>query len=179
MRRVEEEGVERTTIGQICQTVDVSPRTFFNYFPSKAAAALNLPESGVADEVIERFLAAEGELVPALCDLVGASMDGRMDRARIKELLLRRPELLPAFSQWMGSVREQFIELAGRRTDDRDAAVSAVSLVLAALNVLVHTQETPEQPAPERLLGAVDGLVAVRTAPMTASPTASVAAASR
>ncbi|WP_345188361.1 TetR/AcrR family transcriptional regulator [Microbacterium panaciterrae] len=172
MRLVEEQGLDRATIEQICEAVDVSPRTFFNYFPSKAAAALNLPEHGVAADVIERFLAAQGEIVPALCELVGSSMDDGMDRHRIKELLMKRPELLPAFSQWMGSVREQFIELAERRTADHDQAVSAVSLVLAAMNVLVHARTTPDRPGAERLLVAVDGLVAVRGVRMTsAAPT--------
>ncbi len=167
LRLVEEQGLDRTTIEQICQAVDVSPRTFFNYFPSKAAAALNLPEHGVAADVVERFLAAQGEIVPALCELVGSSMDDGMDRHRIKELLMKRPELLPAFSQWMGSVREQFIELAERRTTDHDQAVSAVSLVLAAMNVLVHARSTPDRPGAARLLAAVDGLVAVRATSMT------------
>jgi len=167
LRLVEEQGLDGTTIEQVCQAVDVSPRTFFNYFPSKAAAALNLPEHALADDVVERFLSARGEIVPALCELVGSSMDDGMDRLRIKELLMKRPELLPAFSQWMGSVREQFIELAERRTTDHDQAVSAVSLVLAAMNVLVHTRATPDRPGAVRLLAAVDGLVAVRATRMS------------
>ncbi|MBS1672524.1 MAG: TetR/AcrR family transcriptional regulator [Actinobacteria bacterium] len=163
---VEEQGLDGTTIEQICQTVDVSPRTFFNYFPSKAAAALNLPESGADADVEARFTAARGELVPALCDVVGSSIDAGMDRQRIKRLLIRRPELLPAFSQWMGSVREKLIRLAEKRAADRDEAVRAVSLVLAAMNVLVHTGHTPDRPGSERLLQALDGLVEVRRARM-------------
>ena len=167
LRLVDANGLDGTTIEQICEAVDVSPRTFFNYFPSKAAAALNLPESGAAAEVVTRFLHARGELVPALCEVVGSSMDEGMDRQRIKQLLIRRPELLPAFSQWMGSVREQLIELAERRAADRDEAVRAVSLVLAAMNVLVHTRMTPDRPGSERLLQALDGLVDVRAARMS------------
>ncbi|MGN7860384.1 TetR/AcrR family transcriptional regulator [Microbacterium sp. 22303] len=167
LRLVEEQGLDGTTIEQICEAVDVSPRTFFNYFPSKAAAALKLPESGAADDVVTRFLHARGELVPALCEVVGSSMDEGMDRHRIKQLLMRRPELLPAFSQWMGSVREQLIELAERRAADHDEAVRAVSLVLAAMNVLVHTRATPDRPGAARLLQALDGLVDVRAARMS------------
>ncbi|MDQ4214732.1 TetR/AcrR family transcriptional regulator [Microbacterium capsulatum] len=166
LRLVEEQGLDGTTIEQICQAVDVSPRTFFNYFPSKAAAALNLPESGVAADVVERFLAMPGEIVPALCEVVGASMDDGMDRVRLKQLIKLRPELMPALSQWMGAAREQFIELAERRAADRDEAVRAVSLVLAALNVLVYTGSAPDRPGAERLLAAVDGLIGVRGARM-------------
>ena len=39
-RLVQEQGLEGTTIDQICLEADVSSRTFFNYYPSKAAAAL-------------------------------------------------------------------------------------------------------------------------------------------
>ncbi|MBS1699665.1 MAG: TetR/AcrR family transcriptional regulator, partial [Actinobacteria bacterium] len=159
--------LDGTTIEQICQAVDVSPRTFFNYFPSKAAAALKLPASGVADEVVRDFLQARGELVPALCTVVGSTMDEGLDRRRIKLLLVRRPELLPAFSQWMGSVREELIDLAERRASDREQAVLAVSLVLAAMNVLVHTRTTPDRPGAARLLQALDGLVDVRAAAMS------------
>lgn len=167
LRLVEEHGLDGMTIEQVCQAVDVSPRTFFNYFPSKAAAALNLPDSALAEDVVGQFLAAHGEIVPALCELVGSSLDTGMDRLRIKGLLHTRPELVPAFSQWMGSVREQYIQLAARRAADRDQAVCAVSLVLAAMNVLVHGTATADRPGAERLLRAVEELVAVRSARMT------------
>jgi len=165
LRLVDEHGLDGVTVEQICEAVDISPRTFFNYFPSKAAAALNLPESVVSEEGSAAFHAAEGPLVPALCELIGSSMDYGSERRRMKALLLRRPELLPAFAQWMGAVRGQYVALAEERTDPVDAE-AAVALTMAAVSVLVHDQTDGDHTGPERLLDAVDRLVASRQTPM-------------
>ncbi|VXB85430.1 Bacterial regulatory protein, tetR family [Microbacterium sp. 8M] len=163
LRLVDENGLDGTTVEQICEAVDVSPRTFFNYFPSKAAAALDLPDSAISPAGAEAFRAAEGELVPALCELIGASMDDAQHRKRMKALVLRRPELMPAFAQWMGSVREQYYALVRERADDAEA-LAAVALTMAALSMIVHDGTAGgERPGAARLLEAVEQLVAART----------------
>ncbi|OZB82406.1 TetR family transcriptional regulator [Microbacterium sp. 13-71-7] len=164
LRLVDEKGLDGTTVEQICEAVDVSPRTFFNYFPSKAAAALDLPDTGISPEGAEAFRAAEGELVPALCELIGASMDDAQQRKRMKALVVRRPELMPAFAQWMGGIREQYYALVRERADDAEA-MAAVALTMAALSVIVHDGTAGgERPGAARLLEAVEDLVAARGA---------------
>ncbi|MDR2322600.1 TetR/AcrR family transcriptional regulator [Microbacterium sp. NPDC089698] len=164
LRLVDEKGLDGTTVEQICEAVDVSPRTFFNYFPSKAAAALDLPDTGISPEGADAFRAAEGELVPALCELIGASMDDAQQRKRMKALVVRRPELMPAFAQWMGGIREQYYLLVRERADDADA-MAAVALTMAALSVIVHDGTAGgERPGAARLLEAVEDLVAARGA---------------
>ncbi|MGA0567717.1 TetR/AcrR family transcriptional regulator [Rathayibacter sp. KR2-224] len=161
---VDENGLDGTTIEQICQLAGVSPRTFFNYYQSKAAAALGLPDQAISEDVVTEFRQATGGLIPALCQLVGDPADQRMDRHHMKEIIVRRPELVPAFTQWMGSVREQFIQLALERSSSKDEATAAVSLVMAAFGLAMHDQSSKDGPAAERLLEAVDKLVAVRSA---------------
>jgi AcrR family transcriptional regulator len=162
LRLVDEKGLDGTTVEQICEAVDVSPRTFFNYFPSKAAAALDLPDSGISPEGADAFRAAEGELVPALCALIGASMDDAQQRKRMKALVMRRPELMPAFAQWMGGIREQYYALVRERADDAEA-MAAVALTMAALSMIVHDGTAGgERPGAARLLEAVEQLVASR-----------------
>jgi len=81
LQLIDEQGLEATTIDQICSAADVSSRTFFNYFPSKAAAVLQLPDATISPEVRERFLAARGGLVLALCDVVGSSSEAGPERS--------------------------------------------------------------------------------------------------
>ncbi|QDZ14160.1 TetR/AcrR family transcriptional regulator [Humibacter ginsenosidimutans] len=163
---VDENGLDGTTIEQICQRADVSQRTFFNYYPSKGAAALGLPETAISPETIAQFRQATGDLVPALCELVGEPADERLDRIRLKEVIHRRPELMPAFSQWMSGVREQFVQLAEERSGSRETALLAVTLVMAAFGLVVHDQSQNDAPAVDRLKEAVDRIAGVRTVKM-------------
>jgi AcrR family transcriptional regulator len=50
-----EQGVEATTVEQICEAAEVSPSTFFRYFASKEAAAFGDEQARVA--LVERVLA--------------------------------------------------------------------------------------------------------------------------
>src|SRR5476649_721354 len=93
---IDEHGLEATTIEQICQAADVSTRTFFNYYPSKAAAALEMAGTGIEPEIVERFRSAQGSLVAALCDAIGESTELGPSHATMKQLVFRRPELLPS-----------------------------------------------------------------------------------
>jgi AcrR family transcriptional regulator len=135
-RLVAEHGLANVTIDSICVEANVSSRTFFNYFPSKSAAALGLPGARIDDDFRARFCDGSS-LVADLCDLVAGTMGLRAERERLKELVMRRPELVPAMMQWAGELRAELIALAAERTDE-ETARRAVTLVLAALMELVH-----------------------------------------
>ncbi|MBI5160673.1 MAG: TetR/AcrR family transcriptional regulator [Micrococcales bacterium] len=152
LRLVDAQGVDGTTIEQICHEADVSPRTFFNYFPSKPAAALGLPSDVLDDAVIERFRSSEDGLVPALCDLMGHAFSiGRPERKRIKALVARRPELQPAFAQWVGALRTRILEVTETRTGSREDAALAVTLVIAAISAIAHDDIDSDVPTADRL----------------------------
>jgi AcrR family transcriptional regulator len=72
-----ERGFDRVTIDEISHAANVSPRTFFNYFPSKESAIIGeLPE--LPDEAeIERFIAAgpDEPILDGLSTLLIAAID--------------------------------------------------------------------------------------------------------
>ena len=134
---VTDRGLAVVTVEEICAAAGVSPRTFFNYFPSKGNAALGLPATTVPDEARATFLAAEGPLVSDLCDLVAQTVTLPEDRRRMKELVQARPEMVPTMLQWMADARLAVHEVASQRTDP-DSARTAVTLVMAAVIEAAH-----------------------------------------
>jgi AcrR family transcriptional regulator len=166
LRLIDENGLEATTIEQICHNADVSTRTFFNYFPSKAAAALELAGTTLDPAVIERFRSATGGLVAALCDAIGSSAELGSSHTRMKQLILRRPELLTILSQMMVEVRGQYIALATERAATTEQAELAVSLVMSALGRVMHDDSGSDAPLATRLRDTVDLLVDIAGAPL-------------
>lgn len=167
-RLVQEHGLEGTTVDQICLEADVSSRTFFNYFPSKAAAALGLPEEPVDAASLERFRHATGSLVDALSDMITAGDQFAARQARVKRLVMDNPELIPHLTTSMTAARGRFIELARERAASDEEASLAVTLVLAAVGLSVHSGDASEPLTPERLTATVDALARVRSAAMRA-----------
>ena len=165
-RLVDEHGLEGTTIDQICQEADVSSRTFFNYFPSKNAAALGLPGETIDDGAVERFRSATGSLVDALCSMIAGSDQFVARQRRLKDLVRRHPELMPALGNMMTAARGRLVELAEVRAPRRADAELAVTLVLAALTLTMHSDTESDLPTAARLIAAVDAIVAVRDVPM-------------
>ena len=153
---IDEQGLEATTIDQICSAADVSTRTFFNYFPSKMAALLQLPDATISPAVRERFLAARGGLVLALCDVVASSSDAGPDRLRLKKLIGKHPELLTTVMSMMTETRAQYVALASERASSPEQADLAVTLVMAAFGRLMHEPTDSDVPLATRLRAVVE-----------------------
>ncbi|BCT78182.1 hypothetical protein SCMU_40240 [Sinomonas cyclohexanicum] len=134
-----ERGLAQVTVADICAGASISERTFFNYFPSKAAATLGIPDHPLTEELKEHFLEGRGTLVEDLCDLVAGIVSGpEGDIPRIKKLMGYEPDLLAAMHQWSSGARNGVIGLAEQRTTP-DQARLAVALVFAALMLHADT----------------------------------------
>lgn len=166
LRLVEKQGLDGTTVEQICEEVGVSARTFFNYFPSKTAAALNLHEQIFSPESVARFRTATGELMPAICELLADSMSSGVERKRLKRLIADQPQLVTEFTQWMGTFKVEFLALVEERADSAEMADAAIMLALAAMRTLMHQPTTDARPDAVRLLETMDRLIGVRHAVM-------------
>ena len=65
-------GIEKMTIEDISRLAEISPRTFFNYFPSKDAALVGDIPGFTSEESIEAFVhgGPDSPLLPQLADLL-------------------------------------------------------------------------------------------------------------
>ncbi|MGO4454592.1 TetR/AcrR family transcriptional regulator [Arthrobacter sp. RAF14] len=127
-----EEGLAQVTIADICARAGISERTFFNYFPSKAAASLGLPSKPLSEARTRLFLDSDGPIIDDLCHLIGSLSSGPDSVPRLKKLVDNEPELMAAVHHWMSGLRAEIIGLAEQKTTPLRAR-AATSLVFAAL----------------------------------------------
>jgi AcrR family transcriptional regulator len=114
LRIANEQSLAAVTVDEISRLADISPRTFFNYFPSKEQALLGddptLPEDAVA------IFAAGGPTGELLHDIGAMLVHSTEELVDERELVPERHQLLRAnpelFGQRMTSMKEFQNELA-------------------------------------------------------------------
>jgi len=128
LRIAVEQGIGAVTIDEVSRRADISPRTFFNYFPSKEQAILGDDPTLPAGEDVETFVGGgpRGELLADLgVLLVHSARELIEERGLIEErqqVLRAEPEL---FSRRMASMKEFQAEIQSvveRRLRQDDAA---------------------------------------------------------
>jgi AcrR family transcriptional regulator len=143
MRLIQKQGYERTTIEQIAAAVEVSPSTFFNYFPSKEDVVLY----DAYDPIIGKLLLERpaGEPPSVAIRHVLEEMAGIFERDR--DVILARARLWisePSLRArlWEELERGQvFItgliaQRSGRDPDDFEIRVSVMVIVMAAMEAM-------------------------------------------
>jgi AcrR family transcriptional regulator len=135
LRLVAERGLEHVSVDAIAERADVSPRTFFNYFPSKDDAVLGLDPGGT-DRMTEQFLArpAGESPVQALRAVAAAQAAEMAEETELWPLRLRVIESHPA--------------LLGRLAASFGQSERAMAAAIAA-----RTRVTPEDLYPHLLAG--------------------------
>jgi AcrR family transcriptional regulator len=140
MRLFQEQGYEATTIEQIADAVEISPSTFFNYFPSKEDVVIYDPYdplivsallAGPPDEPLSASL--RRTLREALSTLFQRDRDVILQRSR---LVLGVPALRARIWEDLERSQELFCAVAAERTGrdphDFELRVTTMVLIMAA-----------------------------------------------
>lgn len=142
LRLFREQGYPATTIEQIAEAADVSPSTFFRYFPSKEDIVLVDDLDAV---LIAAFEAQPMEKSPimAVRDAIATVLDGLTDEDREREqqrheLMLAVPELratmMDEFRRNIDMVADVVARRLGRPADDFEVRVFAGAVIGAAIS---------------------------------------------
>ena len=144
-----EKGFEETTIEDIAAAVDISPSTFFNYFPSKE----DLVFEDELDPLIIAAYAAQPRNLGPIAALRGAMREvfghispeqEKMLRQRT-QLMVSTPELrgamLSRFADLVDQIADVFAPRIGRKPDDfavHNMAGAVLGVLLAAMNIVIE-----------------------------------------
>jgi len=172
-RLTAERGLAGFTIEELCAEVDISRRTFFNYFSSKDDAVLGVDSEEEAQKFASSFLAQGARGWERVIDDLFALAIMLFDEADIDtaahsdfmRALEREPKL---FARFIGATRERekqlqalIAEREGVRADD-PRAEAAVMVVSSLARIVGERQLDPDD---TRDFAAIitDSLAALRT----------------
>lgn len=156
MRLALEVGPDKVTVDVVADAAGVSPRTFFNYFPSKDDAIIGMPSSDNSPLLADLHARPDGE--PPLVALREAI---RLGTARLRDdpdrwalrtqLVQRYPDLGARFAARMTELEQELAAEIARRTaldptNDIYPAV-VVGAVMASVRVAI-TLWREHEPAP-------------------------------
>lgn len=119
---VRDRGLDAATVDEIARVADVSPRTFFNYFPSKEEALVGDVPSLPGPEIQDAFVASRGPILPAIKNLLADVATPALSDQEL--ILLRRsitkryPELGVRRFAGMHQFEQELTELVARRLAD-------------------------------------------------------------
>ena len=153
LRLFSEQGYAETSVEQIAAAAEVSPSTFFRYFPTKEEVVL---AEFIDSRMIELFRAAPADLapIPALRHAVEAmtnevtNEDLELEGLRnqlIQEVPELRRGLLVELMRPMQMIGEVIAERLGLSPDDEDARTFAGALTGGMVAATLHG-EGPVQP---------------------------------
>ncbi|WBU36860.1 TetR/AcrR family transcriptional regulator [Homoserinibacter sp. YIM 151385] len=116
---VRERGIDGVTVEDIAGRADVSPRTFFNYFPSKDSALAgdtpHLPEA----EILERFVHGRQPLLLDLGDMLADAVQQNLQDLELvqqrRELVKANPQIMALRMAGMRSFEDELVHVVARR----------------------------------------------------------------
>jgi AcrR family transcriptional regulator len=153
LRLFADQGYHATTVEQIADAAEVSPSTFFRYFPTKEDVVLY---DQFDPQLIEAFLAQPAELSPVAAvrralQLVfeQAPADETAREFQRHELARSVPELrarmLDGFVSGLEMFSDALAERTGRQTDDIAVRTLAGAIIGTGLAAMLTGEGTPEE----------------------------------
>jgi AcrR family transcriptional regulator len=141
LRLFAEKGYEATTIEEIAAAVEISPSTFFNYFPSKEAVVY---QDDLDPLIFAAFDAQPADVTPitALRNAMRAvfsklSAEDRAEMQTRTALVLSSPELRAATLNQFAELVDQFAEMLGHRVGRSPSDFAIRNMAGALLGVLM------------------------------------------
>ena len=151
MALFKDQGYDKTTVEQIAAAAEVSPSTFFRYFPSKEEVVLQDDYDAL---LIAAFHAQEIGVPPlqalrnAISEVFLSMPEGQQaqEAERIR-LMTEVPELrarmLAQVSEMIQMLAEAVAERVGRQSDDFEVRTFAGALVGVALGIAASSGDDP------------------------------------
>jgi AcrR family transcriptional regulator len=169
LRLFREQGYQSTTVEQIAAAAEVSPSTFFRYFPTKEDVVLQDDMDTRMIEALERQPAGLGPVtaVRAATREVLASYSAA-DLDLIREttgLTMTVPEIraraLDEFARTIGVVAEAVAKRAGRPADDLAVRTVAGAIVGVIMSITIPWQGWSDRQTVEDTFGRIDEALAL------------------
>jgi AcrR family transcriptional regulator len=164
LRLFREKGYQNTTVEQIAAAAEVSPSTFFRYFPTKEDLVLQ-------DDMDLRMIEALEQQPPGLGPVAAVRAASRQmfdsytaaDMEIVREtirLTLTVPEIraraMDEFARTITVVAEAVAKRAGRSPDDLAVRAVAGAIVGVIMSVTMPWEGWPERTSIEDTLGRID-----------------------
>lgn len=146
LRSVTQHGFGAATVDDICAEAGISARTFFNYYPTKIAAAVGVWDVELGDEHRDWFLRSPGPLMEDTCVLVAQTMRLPADYGVVADIIGHRPELGADLWVHKQRCRRQVLDLLVERTGDEDLSDLVIGVVLVAFRTAARRSPAPDDP---------------------------------
>ncbi|WP_136520440.1 MULTISPECIES: TetR/AcrR family transcriptional regulator [Cellulomonas] len=142
-RLVTEHGLDAVTVDMVCAEAGVSPRTFFNYFPTKDDAVLGHAPWTLDAEASAAFVAGGPtghlleDVVSLLAPVLGDPPLGRERMHRAIELASEHPRLMAHHVAWMDQQKDRLLGVVRARLGE--ASPHLADTVAGLVLVVVHS----------------------------------------
>ena len=164
LRLFREDGYQRTTVEKIAEAAEVSPSTFFRYFPTKEDVVL---QDDMDVRMIEALEQQPPELPPvaavraAARQMFGSYTAADLDVLReTTALTLTVPEIraraLDEFARTISAVAEALAKRAGRPADDLAVRTAAGAIIGVIMAITMPWEGWSEGTALEDAFGGID-----------------------